>query len=49
MVDQNAPAAARVRAAHRVLDGAQHAIELEDTEVRLSAVERLLERGKPFG
>ena len=40
MVDSTMPAAARVRAADRILDGAHQAIEWEDIEVRLAALER---------
>ena len=45
MVDQSVPPAARVRAAHRILDGAHQAIAFEDIEVRLAT----LERAKPPG
>ena len=47
MVDQSAPAAARVRAADRILNGSHQAIVFEDTEVRLSALERSAERATP--
>ena len=40
MVDTNAPAASRVRAADCVLDHASKAIEIEDIEVRVSELER---------
>ena len=40
MVDANAPAASRVRAADCVLDHASKAIEIEDIEVRVSELER---------
>ena len=40
MVDKDAPAASRVRAAHSVLDHAAKAYELEDIEVRVSELER---------
>jgi hypothetical protein len=40
MVDSNAPASVRVRAADSVLDHATKAIELEDIEERLQALER---------
>ena len=43
MVDQAAPAASRVRAASSVLDFAAKAIELEDLEARLSALEQSVE------
>ena len=49
MVDTNAPSAARVRAAHHILDGAHQAIEFEDIEIRLAALERTAERTKPPG
>jgi hypothetical protein len=39
MVDPNAPASTRVRAADCVLDHAAQAIEIEDLEVRLRAIE----------
>jgi hypothetical protein len=40
MVDPNAPASTRVRAADSVLDHAAKAIEIEDIEARLAALER---------
>jgi hypothetical protein len=40
MLDTNAPASTRVRAADSVLDHAAKAIELEDIEVRVSELER---------
>ena len=40
MLDANAPASARVRAADRVLDRAQQGFESEDIEVRVAALER---------
>jgi hypothetical protein len=46
MTDQGAPAASRVRAADSVLDHAARAIELEDTEVRLSDLERAAEKSR---
>ncbi len=46
MVDGSAPAAARVRAADRVLDRAKQAIEIEDIEVRLAALEQGVELAK---
>jgi hypothetical protein len=39
MVDPTAPASTRVRAADSVLDHAQQAIEIEDIEVRVAALE----------
>jgi hypothetical protein len=41
MIDAAAPASTRVRAADRILDHAKYAIELEDIEIRVSALERL--------
>ncbi len=49
MVDANAPAAARVRAADRVLDRAKQAGEIEDIEVRVAALEQAAEIAKPPG
>ena len=40
MVDQSAPASTRVRAADSILDHAAKAIELEDLEVRVAALEQ---------
>ena len=40
MLDVNAPASTRVRAADSVLDHAKNAIELEDVEARVSELER---------
>jgi hypothetical protein len=40
MVDTNAPASTRVRAADSVLDHAAEAIEIEDLEVRVAELER---------
>jgi hypothetical protein len=39
MVDPNSPASTRVRAADSVLNHAKHAIEIEDIDVRVSALE----------
>jgi hypothetical protein len=39
MVDPNSPASTRVRAADSVLDHAKHATEIEDIDVRVSALE----------
>jgi len=39
MVDPSAPHSTRVRAADSVLDHARKAIEIEDIEVRVSALE----------
>ena len=46
MVDGNAPAASRVRAADCVLEHATKAIELEDIEARVSELERAAETPK---
>ena len=46
MVDANAPAASRVRAADSVLDHAAKAIEIEDIEVRVSDLERAADQSK---
>jgi hypothetical protein len=48
MLDPNAPAATRVRAAAYVLEYAAKAIELEDIEVRVTELERA-EREAKFG
>ncbi|SRR5258708_6463274 len=47
MVDSNAPASTRVRAADSVLDHSAKAIEIEDIEVRVAALERAAEAFKP--
>ena len=47
MVDANAPASARVRAADRVLERANQAIEIEDTQPRLAALEQAAKLAKP--
>jgi hypothetical protein len=49
MVDTNAPASTRVRAADSVLDHAKHAIEIEDVEVRVAALEQAAELTKSSG
>jgi hypothetical protein len=46
MVDINAPASTRVRAADSVLDHARQANEAEDIEVRLTALEQGAESSK---
>jgi hypothetical protein len=46
MVDPNAPASTRVRAADSVLDHGAKAIEIEDIEVRVSELERAAEATK---
>jgi hypothetical protein len=48
MVDANAPASARVRAADRVLERANQAIEIEDTQPRLAALEQAAKLAKPL-
>jgi hypothetical protein len=47
MVDGNEPASARVRAADSVLDRANQAIDREDVQVRLAALEQAAKRAKP--
>jgi hypothetical protein len=47
MVDPNAPASTRVRAADSVLGHTAKAIELDDIEARLSDLERASEQSKP--
>lgn len=44
MVDPNAPASSRVRAADSVLDHTLKAIEIEDIEVRVAALERSMQQ-----
>src|SRR5882757_11505 len=46
MLDPNAPASSRVRAADSVLDHGAKAIEIEDIEVRVSELERAAEATK---
>jgi hypothetical protein len=46
MVDQNSPPSVRVRAADTVLVHASEAIEMEDVEVRVAAVEQAAELSK---
>jgi hypothetical protein len=46
MVDQNSPPSVRVRAADSVLDHASKAIEIEDVEVRVAALEQAAELSK---
>ena len=43
MVDPSAPSSARVRAADRILDRAKQAIEIDDIQVRLAALEQRAE------
>jgi len=47
MVDANSPASTRVRAADSVLNHAAKAIEIEDIEVRVAALERAAEQSQP--
>jgi len=49
MVDPNAPASTRVRAADSVLDHSAKAIAIEDIETRVSELERQVEAAKPSG
>ena len=49
MVDANAPASTRVRAADRVLEHARQAIESEDIELRVAALEQAAELAKQPG
>jgi hypothetical protein len=46
MVDVSAPASTRVRAADSVLDHATQAIESEDIEVRVAALEQAIQQAK---
>jgi hypothetical protein len=46
MVDPSAPASVRVRAADSVLDHSKQAIEIEDVEVRVAALEEAAEQQK---
>jgi transposase-like protein len=47
MVDPNTPASTRVRAADSVLDHSAKAIELEDIEVRVAALEKEAAKTNP--
>jgi len=49
MVDPHAPPSTRVRAADSVLDHAKQAIEIEDVEVRVAALEQAAELSKSGG
>jgi hypothetical protein len=49
MIDPNAPASTRVRAADSVLGHAAKAIEIEDIEARVTELERAAEEIKPGG
>ena len=44
MVDPNSPASTRVRAADSVLNHSKQAIEIEDVEVRVAALEQAAEQ-----
>ena len=46
MVDTNTPASVRARAADSVLSHSKHAIEIEDVEVRVAALEQAAEQQK---
>jgi transposase-like protein len=49
MVDPGAPASTRVRAANSILDHSMHAIEIDDLQVRLTAVEHATQLAKAPG
>jgi hypothetical protein len=49
MVDANSPPSTRVRAADSILDHAKQAIEIEDVEVRVAALEQAAELSKSSG
>jgi hypothetical protein len=50
MVDASTPASARVRAADRILEHAKQAIEIDDIQFRLTALERTTQQpAKPPG
>jgi len=49
MVDGNTPASARVSAANSILDRARRAIEIDDIEVRVAALELVVQLPKPSG
>ena len=49
MVDTNSPASTRVRAADSILDHARKAIEIEDVEVRVAALEQAAELSESAG
>src|SRR5262245_55993957 len=46
MVDQNAPASSRIRAAECVISHAAKAIEIEDIEARVAALEQAQQNGQ---
>ena len=47
MVDVSTPASTRVRAADRILEHAKQALEIDDIQVRLTALERTTQPAKP--
>src|SRR5438270_11411757 len=47
MVDPNAPASTRVRAAESVINQGSRAMEIEDLEVRIAALERSAAEARP--
>jgi hypothetical protein len=49
MVDTNTPPSTKVRAADSILDHAKQAIEIEDVEVRVAALEQAAELSKGGG
>jgi hypothetical protein len=49
MVDVSTPASTRVRAADRILEHAKQAIEIDDIQVRLAALEQTAESAKTPG
>jgi hypothetical protein len=49
MVDASAPASTRVRAANSILDHSRRAIEIDDIEVRVAALEQAAQMVKPPG
>jgi ribosomal protein S7 len=49
MIDTEAPASTRLRAADRVFSHAKHAIEMEQIEGRIAVLEQAVEQAKPPG
>jgi hypothetical protein len=49
MVDASAPASTRVRAANSILDHSRHAIEIDDIEAWVAALEQAAQVAKPSG
>lgn len=49
MIDPNAPASSRVRAAESVLEHAAKAIEIEDVEARVAALELTMQEKRQHG